>query len=74
MTDKIADKLIEISDRLGDRKDQDAQDIDWLISQVALLRRRNDLLREDVATFKKQLTDAQDVAAALYRLLGVRNG
>jgi hypothetical protein len=74
MTDKVAGKLVEISDRLGDRKDQDAQDIDWLISQIALLRRRNDLLCEDVASLKKQLTDAQDVAAAMYRQLGAQRG
>jgi hypothetical protein len=74
MTDKVAGKLVEISDRLGDRKDPDAQDIDWLISQIALLRRRNDLLCEDVASLKKQLTDAQDVAAAMYRQLGAQRG
>lgn len=74
MTDKVAAKLVEISDRIGERKDQDAQDIDWLISRVALLRRRNDLLREDVASLKKQLTDAQDVAAAMYRQLRGHRG
>jgi hypothetical protein len=74
MTDKVAGKLVEISDRLSDRKDPDAQDIDWLISQIALLRRRNDLLCEDVASLKKQLTDAQDVAAAMYRQLGAQRG
>lgn len=67
MNDKTADRLVEISDRLGNRKDQDAMDIDWLITRVALLRRQNDQLQ-------KRLTDTQDVAAAMYRRLGEHRG
>lgn len=36
----MTDRLEEISERLGNRRDRDAQDIDYLISMVAMWRQR----------------------------------
>jgi hypothetical protein len=67
MNDETAAKLFEIEERLGDREDQDALDIDWLLGQVAMLQ-------ANITALEKQLSDAQDIAGAMYLRLGVQNG